>query len=215
MRAVITGGAGALGRGIGAVLTDSGWDVVVSAVDDGERGRYDGPGTADVVDLRDLGAVRAWAERLGPVDALICCAGGFSMQPITGFEGKDFDFLIDVNVRTAANALRAFSPGMPRGGSVVLVGAQTWPGAKGVALYAASKAAVVSLGKSAALDLKERGVRVNTILPDMIDTPANRRSMPDADFDAWQKPEEIGAVVRFLCSPDAAVVSGNAIALGR
>lgn len=215
MKAVITGGAGALGRGIGQSLAGSGWDVVVSAVDDAERTRYDGLGAADVVDLRDLAAVLAWAERLGPVDALVCCAGGFSMQPITGFESKDFDFLLDINLRTAANALRAFTPGMPRGGSVVLVGAQSWPGAAGVALYAASKAAVVSLGKSAALDLKGQGVRVNTILPDMIDTPANRRSMPDANFDAWQKPAEIGAVVRFLCSPDAAVVSGNAIALGR
>ena len=215
MVAVITGGAGALGRGIGRTLAETGWEVVVSAVNEAERERYDGPGTAAVVDLRDLNAVKAWADQLGPVGALVCCAGGFSMQPVTAFEAADYDFLLDINLRTAANALRAFSPAMPRGAAIVFVGAQSWPGAAGVALYAASKAAVVSLARSAALDLKPRGVRVNTILPDMIDTPANRRAMPDADFESWQKPAEIGAVVRFLCSSDASVVSGNALSLAR
>lgn len=215
MRVVITGGTGALGRGVGAVFSRAGWEVSVTAIDEADRSRYDGPGSAAVVDLRDLAAVRTFADGLGPVEAVVCCAGGFSSQPVTAIEAADFDVQMDMNVRTAVHAVRAFAPAMPRGGSIVLVGAQTWQGAAGVGLYAASKAAVVSFARSAALDLKARGVRVNAILPDMIDTPANRRSMPGADYEKWQKPEEIGAVVRFLCSPEAAVVSGNAIALGR
>ena len=183
--------------------------------DQAEQARYTGPGTASAVDLRSLDAVIAWANAVGPVDALVCCAGGFAMQPITGFSSADFDFLIDINLRTAANAVRAFAPNMPRGGSIVLVGAQSWRGAKGVALYAAAKAGVVSLAKSASLDLKPLGVRINAILPDMIDSAANRAAMPDADFDRWAKPAEIAAVVQFLCSPAAALVSGNALEVGR
>jgi NAD(P)-dependent dehydrogenase (short-subunit alcohol dehydrogenase family) len=215
MNAVITGGAGALGRGVGAALASAGYRVHVSAAHEAERAGYAGPGEATVVDLRDLDAVIAWAAAVGPADALICCAGGFSMQPITGFQAADYDHLMDLNVRTAANTLRAFTPSMPRGSAVVLIGAQTWAGAKGVALYAASKAAVVSLARSASLDLKAAGVRVNALLPDIIDSPANRRAMPDADPDAWQKPEEVGAVARWLVSAEARVVNGNAIAIGR
>jgi NAD(P)-dependent dehydrogenase (short-subunit alcohol dehydrogenase family) len=74
---------------------------------------------------------------------------------------------------------------------------------------------VVSLAKSAAEEWKPRAIRVNVILPDIIDTPANRRSMPKADFDKWQKPAEIAEVIAFLLSEKATNVSGNALALGR
>lgn len=215
MNVAITGGAGALGQAVGAAFAASGYTVAVSARDEAERSRYAGPGAASIVDLRSLDAMLAWAAAVGPVDALVCCAGGFSMQPITGFSEGDFDFLIDINLRTAANAVRAFAPSMLRGAAIVLVGAQSWRGAQGVALYAAAKAGVVSLAKSASLDLKPSGVRINAILPDMIDTPANRAAMPGAAFDRWAKPAEIAEVVRFLCSPAAAVVSGNAVELGR
>lgn len=213
MRVAITGGTGVLGQGIASALTSAGHAVFASAARAGEQSA---PGVAvSVVDLRDLAAVQGWLAEIGPIDALVCAAGGFSMQPLADFTEADYAFLMDINVRTAANALRVFLPALPAGGSVVLIGAQSWPGAAGVGLYAASKAAVVSLGRTAALEGRARGVRVNTLLPDIIDTPANRRAMPDADFGRWQTPAEVAAVVSFLCSPAAAVVSGNAIALGR
>jgi len=213
VRVVVTGGTGVLGQGIAAAFVAAGHTVFASAARPGE---LSAPGAqVAVVDLRDLAAVQAWAAALGPVDALVCAAGGFSMQALADFTDADYGFLMDINVRTAANALRAVLPSMPAGGSVVLIGAQSWPGAAGVGLYAASKAAVVSLGRTAALEGRARGIRVNTLLPDIIDTPANRRAMPDADTARWQTPAEVAAVVSFLCSPAAAVVSGNAIALGR
>jgi NAD(P)-dependent dehydrogenase (short-subunit alcohol dehydrogenase family) len=81
--------------------------------------------------------------------------------------------------------------------------------------YAASKAGVVSLAKSASLEWEGRGIRVNVILPDTIDTLPNRKAMPDANFDKWQKPSEIAEVISFLLSQKAINIKGNALDLGR
>jgi len=83
--------------------------------------------------------------------------------------------------------------------------------AAGAAAYAASKAAAVAMLDSLAMDLKGSGVRVNSILPNIIDTEANRKAMPKADFAKWPKPEEIARVILFLCSDDARVIHGAAI----
>jgi NAD(P)-dependent dehydrogenase (short-subunit alcohol dehydrogenase family) len=81
----------------------------------------------------------------------------------------------------------------------------------GAAAYAASKAAAVAMMESLAADMKGTGVRVNSILPSIIDTAVNRRAMPNADFAAWPKPQEIAQVILFLCSDNAAVVHGAAV----
>jgi NAD(P)-dependent dehydrogenase (short-subunit alcohol dehydrogenase family) len=81
----------------------------------------------------------------------------------------------------------------------------------GLAAYAASKAAAVALMDSLAADLKGTGVRANSILPSIIDTPANRKAMPNSDFSRWPKPEDIARVILFLSSDDAAVIHGAAI----
>ncbi|HSB35770.1 MAG TPA: SDR family oxidoreductase, partial [Thermoanaerobaculia bacterium] len=81
----------------------------------------------------------------------------------------------------------------------------------GLAAYAASKAATVAMLASLAAELKGTGVRANTILPSIIDTEANRKAMPDADFATWPKPEEIARVVLFLCGDDAKLLHGAAI----
>jgi len=83
--------------------------------------------------------------------------------------------------------------------------------AAGTAAYAASKSAAVALLDSLAADLKGSGVRVNSILPSIIDTEANRKAMPTADFSKWPKPEDIARVILFLCSDDAKVIHGAAI----
>src|SRR5690349_6300498 len=81
----------------------------------------------------------------------------------------------------------------------------------GMSVYAASEAAAVALMDSLAADLKGSGVRVNSILPSVIDTEVNRRAMPNADFAKWPKPEDIACVILFLCSDDAKVIHGAAI----
>jgi NAD(P)-dependent dehydrogenase (short-subunit alcohol dehydrogenase family) len=211
--AAITGGTGALGHGVAGALAAAGHDVVVTTEHDPSS--WTGPGRADVVDLRDLEATRAWARGLGTVSAAVLCAGGFAMKPLAESSAAELAAMIDVNLRTAAHALAALGPVMAPGSGVVVVGSATFEGHPGAAIYGASKAGVVSLARALAAEWKPRGVRVNAILPDMIDTPANRKAMPNADFDKWAKPAEIGAVVAWLCSDAARVVNGNVVKVGR
>jgi len=97
-------------------------------------------------------------------------------------------------------------------GSIVNVAAKAaFDHAPGATAYAASKAAAVAMMDSLAADLKGTGVRVNSILPSIIDTEANRKAMPKADFAKWPKPEDIARVVLFLCGDDAKVVHGAAL----
>jgi NAD(P)-dependent dehydrogenase (short-subunit alcohol dehydrogenase family) len=97
-------------------------------------------------------------------------------------------------------------------GSIVNVAAKAaFDHGAGAAAYAASKAAAVAMMDSLAADVKGTGVRVNSILPSIIDTAVNRKAMPNADFTAWPKPEEIAQVILFLCSDHAAVVHGAAV----
>jgi NAD(P)-dependent dehydrogenase (short-subunit alcohol dehydrogenase family) len=97
-------------------------------------------------------------------------------------------------------------------GAIVNVAAKaSYDHAAGAAAYAASKAAALAMIDSLAADTKGTGVRVNTILPSIIDTEANRNAMPDADFTNWPKPEDIASVILFLCSDDAKVIHGAAI----
>jgi NAD(P)-dependent dehydrogenase (short-subunit alcohol dehydrogenase family) len=211
--AVVTGGTGALGAAVARRFAHAGYDVHVTASREPEAG-YAGAGRAHVVDLTDLEKVRAFARGFSEVNALALCAGGFAEVPLDALSPRDIDAMIDVNFRTAAHALSAFAEKLVRGSAAVLVGSQSYRGAPGMALYAASKAAVVSLTDSAAVEWKPRGVRVNAVLPDTIDTPANRRAMPAADPSRWAKPDDIADTIVWLCSPGASVVTGNAIKVG-
>ena len=210
MRVVVTGGAGALGRAMAERFAADHAEVHLTALP-GEV--YEGPGRVHRVDLRDLAALRGLAAELGAIDAVVACAGGFAMQSLHALDAAALDRQIDLNLRTAANTLAAFGDHLD-GGAVVLIGARTYTGAAGVAAYAASKAAVVSLGRSAALEWRGR-VRVNTLLPDILDTNANRVAMPAADFRRWTSPEDVARVARWLVSEDAGIVTGNAIEVGR
>jgi len=99
-----------------------------------------------------------------------------------------------------------------RRGAIVNVAAKAaFDHAAGAAAYAASKAAALAMMDSLAADLRGSGVRVNSILPSIIDTAANRKAMPNADFAKWPKPEDIARVILFLCSEEAKVVQGAAV----
>jgi NAD(P)-dependent dehydrogenase (short-subunit alcohol dehydrogenase family) len=199
-------------------LAADGFDVFLSAISEEERNHYDGPGAVSVVDLSEGAELAAWAASIGsPLHAACFIAGGFSPSPIESLSADTLDSMIDVNVRTAALSMAAFAPALAaaNGASVVFIGAQAFEGAAGISMYAASKAAVVSLARSVALELQDKKVRVNSVLPNTIDTPGNRKAMPKTNFDTWAKPSEIAAVISFLVSPESSVVSGNAIRVGR
>ena len=159
-------------------------------------------------------AVAAARER-GPVRSLVNVAGGFASGPKLHEAGADeLERMVALNLTTAANASRASLPAMLEagGGAIVCIGARAAlePFAGGSS-YAISKAAVLALVRSLDADYRDEGIRANAVLPSVIDTPANREAMPDADFDAWVQRAEIARVIRFLCSQDSAPVSGAAI----
>jgi NAD(P)-dependent dehydrogenase (short-subunit alcohol dehydrogenase family) len=220
--AIVTGGTGGLGSAVVARLLDDGWRVVVPWVVERELERvqqreglelvqadlFDPDAVASVV---SLGAADSGA-RLGGVVNLV---GGFSMggrvheTPIEEFE-KQFR----LNLRPTYLVVSAAVPHLlsAGGGSIVCVGTraavQPFSGAAG---YISSKAAVIAFAQAVAAEYKNDGIRCNAILPSVIDTPANRQSMPKADFDKWVKPAEIAGVISHLLSDASRPTSGAAI----
>ena len=213
--AIVTGGTGALGAAVAKKFEDAGYETHVTASRESDAQGWTGAGRAHAVDLSDLEAVRSFAERFAEVHALALCAGAFARAKVAELTPADVDKMLNANFKTAAFALAAFGHKMKAGAAAVVVGSQAHEGAAGMAPYAASKAAVITFARSAALEWKEARVRVNAVLPDTIDTPANRRAMPNADFSRWATPDELADVIVWLCSDAARVVSGNAIDLGR
>jgi NAD(P)-dependent dehydrogenase (short-subunit alcohol dehydrogenase family) len=215
---IVTGGFGALGREVVAELLARG--VPVAAVDVAGGSAHLGSALVlNGVDLTDEAAVEAAyatvAERLGPIGGLVNVAGGFIWEPIVGGALASWDAMYRINLLTAVVSSRAALPHLLKhGGSIVNVGAAgaVNPGA-GMAPYAASKAGVRALTESLAEELKGQGVRVNAVLPTIIDTPTNRRDMPDADPAAWVQPRSAAKVIAFLLSADAAPITGASIPL--
>jgi NAD(P)-dependent dehydrogenase (short-subunit alcohol dehydrogenase family) len=219
---VVTGGTGGLGLGVCRVLQETGRQLVVTWVVERERDRAAealGDGVAlREADVSDPDAVDALAAELDAgegVWALVHLVGGFhDGDPVASLDLDAWGRQFDLNARSAAVTMRAFLPGMVRrrGGRVVAVGSRAAlrPYA-GASAYAASKAGLIALVAAASEEVKQDGVTVNCVLPSVIDTPANRAAMGDADHARWVKPEEIGHVVRFLTSPEASAVTGAAL----
>lgn len=218
---IVTGGTGGLGLGVVRALADAGHDVVVTWIAEREiesfpddlraRCRLE---KADVTSPESLETLVRSCEPDG-VWALVQLVGGYlDDAPVAGMDMEGWDRQFALNTRTVALGLRAALPGMVArgGGRAVAVGtrAALRPFA-GASAYAASKAAVLALVTAASEEVKRSGVCVNAVLPSVIDTPANRAANPGADPAGWVRPDEIGAVIAFLCSAEASAVTGAAI----
>lgn len=211
----VTGAAGALGSKTVEILAAGGWTVV--GIDLGKVAS-DGVALAlGGVDLTDEAAVGVAAARiekeLGRLDGLVNIAGGFSWETVADGSVATWDRLYAMNVRTALIASRALLPLLRAShGAIVNIGAAASVKAGvGMGAYAASKSGVARLTEALAEELKEEGVRVNAILPSIIDTPANRADMPDADVAKWVSPAQLAGVVAFLLSSDAMPITGALI----
>ncbi len=219
--AIVTGGTGGLGTAIVARLLEDGWRVVVPWIVEAELERLKPADGLELIqaDLFDREAVAAVVELAAQGDTalrgVVNLVGGFAVggrvheTPVEEFE-KQFR----LNLRPAYLIVQAAVPRMLEsgGGSIVCVGTraalQPFPGAAG---YISSKAAVIAFAQAVAVEYKNDGIRANTILPSVIDTPGNRASMPKADHDKWVKPAEIAGVVAHLLSEDSKPTSGAAI----
>jgi NAD(P)-dependent dehydrogenase (short-subunit alcohol dehydrogenase family) len=211
---VVTGALGALGRVVVEEALVRG--ARIASIDHAPT-RI--PATADVlelggVDLTDAAqakhAIDAAASHFGRLDALINIAGGFAFETVADGDPKTWQRMYALNVMTALNASRAAIPHLAASGAgrIVNVGALgALQAGSGMGAYAASKAGVHRLTEALAAELKGQ-VTVNAVLPSIIDTTANRDSMPRSDFAKWVRPKELADVILFLASDAASAVTG-------
>lgn len=226
--ALITGGTGALGRAVVRHFLDGGAKVHVSWVVAGEVERLqaslgaDFPRLtmhrADLTQEEDVAALfEAIEEADGGVDVLANIVGGFFYAALEDTESTIWRRMLEMNATTCFLCCRAAAPAMKRRGGGRIVNVAAMPallrGAANMSAYAASKAAVLNFSHSLAAELGPEGIRVNVIVPTIIDTPANHEAMPDADTSTWLDPADIAAVVGFLASDAGRIVNGSELVL--
>jgi len=190
--AFITGSGGGLGVAVVERFLTAGWNVTA-------------PRRAEV-DLNDPDAVRQAVEAAAPLHAVVNLAGGFAAgQPVGETPVEDFEAVLALNLRTTYVVCHAAIPHLAGDGAIVCTSSATahQPFA-GSAGYAASKAGVTALARAIA----KEGVRCNVISPSLIDTPANRESMPESSWDRFVSPERIADVVLWLVSPESGALNG-------
>ena len=151
----------------------------------------------------------------GAIDALVIAVGGYAGgKQLWETDLATYDLMLNLNLRAAFVMTRAVLPGMIRqnSGAIVNVASKAGYGhAAGAAMYAASKAGVMALFDSLAEEVKPYNINVNSIVPSIMDTPANRRAMPKADFNIWPKTDDVAKVIVYLCSEDARLIHGAAV----
>jgi NAD(P)-dependent dehydrogenase (short-subunit alcohol dehydrogenase family) len=216
--ALITGGTGGLGSAVTGAFLEAGWRVVVPWIEERELTRLDQHPDVHAVraDLFEPDSVRAAvelaaAEPDAPLRAVVNLVGGFAMGGrVHETPVDDFERQLTLNLRPTYLTSQAALPHLIAGGGAIVcvssrAGVQPFPGAAG---YITAKAAVLALVDAMATEYRDDGVRVNAILPSVIDTPANRAAMPKADFDTWVTPAQIAKVILFLCADGSGVISG-------
>jgi NAD(P)-dependent dehydrogenase (short-subunit alcohol dehydrogenase family) len=214
---VITGALGALGRVVAEQALARGAKVAgvdhaqAQAPASSERLELGGVDLTDPAQAKQ--AIDVAAKHFGKLDALVNIAGGFAFETVAEGEAQTWQRMFAMNVMTARNASHAALPHLSRSsaGRIVNVGAMgALQASSGMGPYAASKAGVHRLTEALAAEWKGK-VTVNAVLPSTIDTPANRASMPKADFSKWIAPSELAEVILFLASDAASAVTGALI----
>ncbi len=223
---LVAGGTGGLGRAVSLAFLEEGAEVVVTYRKEAEFAALKSAAGANaaaleghIVDITDELAVAKFVadvvSKHGKLDAVVNAVGGYAGGiKLWELETKTLDAMLSLNLRSGYTLAKAVLPAMlkQRHGSIVNVAAKAaFDHGAGAAAYAASKAAAVALMDSLAADTKGTGIRVNSILPSIIDTTTNRLAMPDADFASWPKPQDIAQVILFLCSDAAKTIHGAAI----
>jgi NAD(P)-dependent dehydrogenase (short-subunit alcohol dehydrogenase family) len=224
--ALVAGGTGGLGRAVSLAFLKEGASVIVTYRKQQEFDALRSAATADapalegrLVDVTDERAVAdmvaSIVSRHGHLDAVVNTIGGYAGGiKLWELEPTVFETMLSLNLRAGFTLARVVMPVLlkqQRGSFINVAAKAAVDHSAGAAAYAASKAAAVAMVDSLAADAKGNGVCINSILPSIIDTPANRKAMPGANFAAWPKPEDIAQVVLFLSSDAAKTIHGAAI----
>jgi NAD(P)-dependent dehydrogenase (short-subunit alcohol dehydrogenase family) len=216
MTVLVAGGTGFLGNAVVRELIGSGYEVAATWVVERERERLESESVELIeADLFDPDQVGAAISNVDQLEAVVNLVGGFSDGPrVHETDPEDFERMLRLNVMPGFLLARAAMPSLIERGGGAFVGVSARPALRpfaGAAGYISSKAAVLAFVQALDAEYKGDGIRCNAILPSVIDTPANREAMPDADHSRWVPPEQIARVVRFLVSEDSAPTSGAGI----
>lgn len=224
---LVTGGTGGLGREVTMAFLEAGATVIVTyriaeelaaIVSAAERIGATPPVGAPV-DVTDAAAVEKFvteiAAKHGRLDILVNAVGGYAGGTnLWEVDPKTYDLMLQLNLKAGFVLARSVVPVMIRQnrGSIVNIAPKAaFDHGAGAGMYAASKAGALALFDSLAADVKPYNINVNSVIPSIIDTAANRKAMPGADFSKWPKPDDIARVILFLCSEEARVIHGAAI----
>ena len=228
---LVAGGTGGLGRAVSLAFVEAGARVIVTFQRPGDLDELKKAASAklvkvegaslegyavDVTDEMAAGKlIDGIVERHGRLDCLVNAVGGYAGGvKLWELEAKVFEQQLTLNLRAGFVLAKTAARVMVKQGSGAIVNVASKASvdhAAGASAYAASKAAAVAMMDCLAADLKGSGVRANSIMPSIIDTPANRKAMPEADFAKWPKPEEIARVILFLCSDEAKLIQGASV----
>jgi len=223
---LVAGGTGGLGRAVALRFLEDSWATIVTyrareefaALKRAAQTRAQSL-EGNAVDVTNEDAVRKLTETIlakhKRIDVLVNTVGAYAGGvPLWETDAKVFEQMFALNVRAGYVLSRVVVPVMLQQGMGAVVNVASRAAvdhAAGASAYAASKAAALAMMNSLAADLTGTGVRVNSVLPSIIDTEANRKAMPRADFTTWPKPEDIARVIAFLCSDEAKLIHGAAV----
>jgi len=217
--ALVTGADGGLGTHVTTALLDAGF-MVVGLAPKVQTSTFDHPHfTALPAKLDSLAAAKSAVDttiaHFGKIDVLSHLVGGFAGgQTVADTDDATFQRMFEMNLNSAFHILRAVLPHMRKTGSgrIIAIGSRAAenPGAT-VGAYSASKAALVSLIRTVAIENKDAGITANTILPGTMDTPANRKAMPDAEISQWVQPSSVASLIVWLAGDGGKDVTGAAI----
>jgi NAD(P)-dependent dehydrogenase (short-subunit alcohol dehydrogenase family) len=216
MTVLVAGGTGYLGNAVVRELIGSGYEVAATWVVERERERLESePVDLIEADLFVTEQVEAATAAVDDLDAVVNLVGGFSDGPLVHeTDPQDFERMWRLNVMPGFLLARAAMPRLMERGGGAFVGVSARPALRpfpGAAGYISAKAAVLALIQALDAEYKAHGIRCNAILPSVIDTPANREAMPNADHAKWVPLEQIAKVVRFLVSDDSKATTGAAV----
>ena len=215
---VICGGSGALGQTVVPAFARTGATVIIAERNPTSKGAA---ASAMKVDVTDEAAIRRLTDEIvrtyGRLDVLVNLVGAFATGRLAETEQAVWDRMLSLNLTAGFLLSKAVIPSMLQRGYGRILHVAAWAAVEpfpGAAAYLISKSSLLALIKVLALELKGSGVTANAVLPNTIDSPANRSAMPDADPSGWTAPASIAEALMFLASDQAAHINGAAVPIG-